>query len=243
MERRVCRKCGGELPGDSAQKLCETCAEKRKRLVKRLLAGGAAAGAVAAGVCIAARRNGSGDPAVGVENISIIQTAEGMERAATAAESQGKNWLTRVDRRKLDLALAGGLITEEMIRSAKYELEQGRMLVDDFLREWSAGAVLKEFSNWRDRVKGIDGRQFARILRESAEETPNVADIEIFDKTARIAVRSNSGKSRWNSYWDFRDADGELTDQFVCQAPYADAGVLRQFRRNLLKRLKNAVED
>jgi len=51
MEKKICKKCGKELPellDNSNDKLCVECLEKRKSIIRKILIGVGAVGAVAA---------------------------------------------------------------------------------------------------------------------------------------------------------------------------------------------------
>ncbi|MDX9871567.1 MAG: hypothetical protein RBT41_03985 [Clostridia bacterium] len=244
MEKKVCQKCGNELPGDYTEKLCEECKTKRDNLVKNIVIGGVtAAGIVAIGLFCKSRSNAISDLAKTAKKIPIKRSTEVIHQVGKTVKTESKNWLTKTDKLKLERALAEGKITEGMLKSAKYELEKGLMLVDEFLKGWSADSIINEFPNWRDKVKGVSGDQFADILKDAAKDTPDVVSTDVFDKAVEVTFRSNSGKTKWNAFWNFENAAGELTDKFVCNAPYNNAAVLRQFSRNVLKRLKNIAED
>lgn len=50
MEKKVCKKCGKELPEDRNEKLCEECREKRNSLFSRMMIGVGAAGVAAVAI-------------------------------------------------------------------------------------------------------------------------------------------------------------------------------------------------
>ncbi|MFL0167554.1 MULTISPECIES: hypothetical protein [Clostridium] len=244
MEKKVCQKCSNELSDDYTKKLCEECKVKRDNLVKNVVIGGVAAAAIVAiGLFCKSRSNAISDLAKSAKKIPIKRSTDVIHNVGKTAETESKNWLTKIDKFKLERALAEGKITDGILKSAKYELENGFVLVDDFLKVWSADSIISEFPNWCDKVKGVSGVQFADILKDAAKETPDVVNIDVFDKAVQVTFRSNSGKTKWNAFWNFENATGELTDKFVCNAPYNNAAVLRQFSRNVLKRLKNIVEE
>lgn len=244
MENKVCQKCGNELPDDYTKKLCEECKAKRDNLVKNIVIGGATvAGIVTIGLYCKSRSNAISDLANAAKKIPIKRSTEVIHQVSKTVETESMNWLTKTDRLKLERALAEGKITERMLKSAKYELEKGLVLVDDFLKGWSADSIINEFPNWHDKVKGVSGVQFADILKDAAKETPDVVRIDVFDKAVEVTFRSNSGKTKWNAFWNFENAAGEMTDKFVCNAPCDNAAVLRQFSHNVLKRIKNIVEE
>lgn len=244
MEKKVCQKCSNELPDDYTEKLCEECKVKRDNLVKKVVIGGVATAAIIAiSLFCKSRSNAISDLAKSAKKIPIKRSNEVVHHVGKTAETESKNWLTQIDKLKLERALAEGKITDGMLKSANYQLENGLVLVDDFLKVWSADSIISKFPNWRDNLKGVSGVQFADILKAAAKETPNVVNIDVFDKAAQVTFRSNSGKTKWNSFWNFENATGELTDKFVCNAQYNDAAVLREFSRNVLKRLKNIAEE
>lgn len=170
------------------------------------------------------------------------QSTEVVQQVGNAVKSSSKNWMSKTDRLKLNNALTEGLVTAEMIKSYKYQFEKGLMLVDDFLTMWRADSIISKFPSWRDKVKEIPVSQFVDILKDAGEEITQVVNVEFFNKTAQVTFKSNAGKQTWNAFFNFFNDAEELTANCVCNAPYDNAKVLREFTISVVKRLKNYVE-
>ncbi len=62
MEKKLCKKCGNELPEDCNHKLCEVCRKKRNSLIKKgVLVAGAVVGTVAVVAALASSKSSDND--------------------------------------------------------------------------------------------------------------------------------------------------------------------------------------
>ncbi len=247
MDKKICVKCGKELPSDHSDKICEECKVKKNKLVKNIVIGGTTIVSVVAGcVFLKSRPNILADLSKSFKKFPVKPSADVAQlgtQVGNAVKSESKNWMSKTDMLKLDNALAEGLVTKGMIQSCKFEFEKGLMLVDDFLKMWSADIVSSKFPSWREKVKDIPVAKFVDILNDAGEEIPQVVDVKFLGDIAQVTFKSKAGKTNWNAFFNFFNDAGELTANCVCNAPYDNANVLRDFICSVVKRLKDFVEE
>ena len=246
MEQRTCRKCGSTISNSNDKLICTDCRNQQKQecIGNILIVGGTALLCFAGYQFIKSNPEMLGKIAKTFKRVSE-KNPESSINAASAitngSSNNQKSWLSKTDSLKLEQAVQRKLIPDHVVKARKYELETGRVTVDQLLKGWGAETIIEEFPNWLDNIKNIDPVQFADILSTAADETRNVSRIDVFKNAALVTFISNSGKSKWTAFFDF-GSDGQLTEKFKCNAQYENAAVLREFARNVTKRMKAAVD-
>jgi hypothetical protein len=87
LEKKLCKKCGKELPKDWNDKLCEECKEKRKGFIKKVLIGIGAVGVFgAAVVAVLASSTSSDDDDYDFDNDYTGSDDGSIEDSATAKQ-------------------------------------------------------------------------------------------------------------------------------------------------------------
>lgn len=170
------------------------------------------------------------------------EAAETVHEVGKEAAETVTDWMTNTDKKKLAHVreyLPEGL-GDGIIEGSMYQLQNGYTTVDQFAKEWGAAKALRGFKKWWKNIDNISDSEIARAIEEAAKETYGVDAVKVFDKAAEIRVRSNSGKSHWNAFLDFKKLRDGVTEY---SSPYDNSSVMRAFYRNVMKRLKYIAED
>lgn len=217
----ICEKCWISLDATETTGLCPDCNKSLNRKIA-IAAGGAAAAAIIGGIIFTLLSKA--DPADECDEDLDCADFDDDKDAPT-------DFLTSSDREMLQRAVDSGDPFSGFLKGALYELEQGIIQPDVFLRSHGLDEIVDEYPDWRDNFSKLSDEDFAIVLEKAKADTPHVDEVDPSGKHAHVTISSNSGKTDWTAGFDFDDIENIHLDY----ATYPYAGVIKQFIRNVVK--------
>ena len=240
---KTCKKCGVKLPNNYEKDVCEDCRKKRNR--KLLIGAGIAIGsALTIGSIVFFKSNKS-------EIETIIKQLKchskptieyATERISEQlSSSNSKNYLTPIDKVKLDRAIDEGILPLYVYKRAKTSIEMGLQTADQVIAPWGP-EFLKQFDRWENHLDKITDSEFVSAVTEAARKTSGIEDVKIYGKDVSFLVRKKKKKSTWPALFEYADDAGKLNSVAIASYQYADAKTPRFFAENIQKELKYIIE-
>lgn len=225
----ICKKCWTSLDVATSGDLCCSCKKKRNKKIAVAAGGAAAAAAIGSIIFMLLSKADSDD-----ELEEIIDTED-----FTNDEEEPSNFITSSDQEMLQKAVESGDLFPGFLKGALYELGQGIIQPDDFLRSHGLDEIVDEYPDWRDSFSSLSDDDFALVIEKAKADTPHVKEVDLTGKHAHVKISSNSGKSDWTAGFNFDD----INDVHLNYATYPYAGVINQFIRNVVKWAKFYSSD
>lgn len=251
MGKIVCKKCGMEMNTTAKNDLCDCCAKKRKmRIIKGMVFAATIGAGVTAGI-VYVKKNPEimGDLKETFGKTPSLYKQEELPIADTESvaidlmEKVDKvNYLTDIDQKKIDMAYKKGVLDKWMIKRQKGMWESGYSTVDDLLRIWGATDIIDSFPKWKDKVGDLTREQFEDIVMKAAEKVSNVNDVKVIGEQIQLTVKSQSGKSAWNTFLNFFDENGSLSLNCECCGGYPGGKVPKFFADEVRRQMKYLIE-
>lgn len=218
----ICKKCWTSLDAAKSNGLCSECNKKRNKKITIAAGSAAAAAAIGSFIYLLLCKADSDDK---------LDEDLNYDNDNDDGENEPIDFLTSSDKEMLQNAVDSGNLFPGFLKGALYELEQGLIQPDDFLRSHGLDEIVEEYPDWRDSFSKLSDDDFALVLEKAKADTPHVDEVDPLGKHVHITVSSNSGKTDWTAGLNFDD----INDVQLEYATYPYAGVINQFIRNVVK--------
>lgn len=239
---KQCKKCGNELPNEYKKDTCEECIRKRNKKLKIGL--GVAIGSALVVVSVVVLKSNKKDIQNYVNQLKKEETLNQITNTVVENKiNNSKNYLTPLDKIKLEKAIEDGILPADVYKRAKAGIEFGHQTADEVIAPWAYNSnFLEQFSSWTEKIGEITDIEFQDAVIEAAQNTEGVGDLRITGNEIFFSVKSNSKRSKWFAVFNCADDNGNLSTNFSGSCPYPEAKVPRSFAKNILKELKYCVE-